>query len=206
MIDHKCFSSQLFPRNLVPRYLPSWLLDSLSSSHQLGWRTGKSVKKFWIFHTKNPSVCGGAFVFTYERGHTFDIFPTNEDTQKTEDVLGFLKLAERAIQLKLAYGGRSPIGGNMSRSSLWQLSVRFSHKSPRFHCEKSECIGPRFCSEKSCVLGWRWKWVGVCVCLMFFVCLFFAVLYFVYLFVLYLIQDFCWKQHIVFPSPNTQVG
>ena len=52
-------------------------------------------------------VCGGvcAFVFTYERGHTFDIFPTNEDTQKTEDVLGFLKLAERAIQLKLAYGG-----------------------------------------------------------------------------------------------------
>ena len=105
-------------------------------------------------------VC--AFVFTYERGHTFDIFPTNEDTQKTEDVHGFLKLAERerererAIQLKLAYGGgRSPIGGNMSRSSLWQLSVRFSHKSPRFHCDKSECIGPRFCSEKSCVLGWR---------------------------------------------------
>ena len=24
----------------------------------------------------------GAFVFTYERGHTFDIFPTNEDTKK----------------------------------------------------------------------------------------------------------------------------
>ena len=61
-------------------------------------------------------------------------------------------------------GGRSPIGGNMSRSSLWRLSVRFSHKSPRFHCEKSECIGPQFCSEKSCVLGWRRKWVGVCVC------------------------------------------
>ena len=39
----------------------------------------------------------------------------------------------------------------MSRSSLWRLSVRFSHKSPRFHCEKSECIGPRFCSEKSYV-------------------------------------------------------
>ena len=33
------------------------------------------------------------FGFTYERGHTFDILPTTEDTQKTEDVRGFLFLS-----------------------------------------------------------------------------------------------------------------
>ena len=149
--------------------------------------------------------------------------PTNEDThltfsrrtrthKKPRTSSVFQSLQRELYSSNLHMGGRSPIGGNMSRSSLWRLSVRFSHESPWFHCEKSECIGPRFCSEKSCVLGWQWKWVGegcvcVCVCLMFFVCLFvcllFVVLYFVYLFVLYLIQDFCWKQHIIFPSPNT---
>ena len=60
-------------------------------------------------------VC--AFVFTYERGHTFGIFPTNEDTQKTEDVRPrFFKALQRELySSNLHMGGRSPIGGNICK-------------------------------------------------------------------------------------------
>ena len=100
-------------------------------------------------------VCGCVFVFTYERGHTFDISPTNEDN---------FKACRENYTAQICIG--SPIGGNMSRSSLWQLSVRFSHKSPRFHCEKSECIGPRFLCWCVCVGGACGGVCGggVCVC------------------------------------------
>ena len=50
-------------------------------------------------------VCGGAFVYTYERGHAFDISPTNvgAHTHKTKDVLGFFFLG----------GGRAPYSSNL---------------------------------------------------------------------------------------------
>ena len=132
-------------------------------------------------------VCGCVWVWVcFHLRTTTHIWHFTYETRphKNQGRPRVLKLAARAIQLKL--------GGNMSRSSLWRLSVRFSHKSPRLHCEKSESIGPRFCSEKSCVhhvssvgdesgdvcvcvcgcvcVGWGW---GVCVCVCFLLfCLF----------------------------------